>query len=238
MNPTEIIKSSKIAEEILAAIRHKEKCTVMFVDLVGSTEFKANNPDEFVWLKRLAIFLDTITQIIEPNGRVVKYIGDEIMAVFDGEDKLTQVVHTCENILEFCAKSPLDFRVKIGVEYGNVSLISFGSNSSSKRNKTNIPADPQGIVVDKCARIMHKALPNTIICSDGFFQAYIDKERWRFCGHFEAKGIKSLVDVYQLKTAIVEFNKIIISQHSMSLAECEKRVKELEEMIKELKSFH
>jgi len=55
---------------------------VTFVDLVGSTALK-RKAGQAEWLPTICRFLLLVTELVEQcRGRVVKYIGDEVLAVF------------------------------------------------------------------------------------------------------------------------------------------------------------
>src|SRR5688572_26153641 len=85
-------------------LRQKKSGVVMFIDMVGSTAFKDAHPDEEEWLARLVTFLSSVTSIVEQHGRVVKYIGDEVMALFDGDNSVMNAEHAAEQILSFCQR--------------------------------------------------------------------------------------------------------------------------------------
>lgn len=232
----EIGRLSGEAEDRLAALRRKESCVVMFIDLAGSTDFKDKNPDEAIWLPRLAFFLQTISWIVGGRGRVVKYIGDEVMAVFSGESAVLNAEHAAEEIISFCARqAKYEFAVKIGLDYGEVTLVDFFSSPDNYSNEMVIVGDPQGLVVDRCARITSRSVPGVVLCSESFYSASGSKQRWRKCGSFNAKGIRGSVRVYQLR-----YNNspnCVIRDEPMKIAECMKRLKELEEIVRELKSL-
>lgn len=241
MEIKEIIEKADIAENLLSQIRKKEACVIMFIDLVGSTEFKDKNPDEFIWLKRLAIFLNEISIIINEKGRVIKYIGDEIMAIFSDNSMAANAVHAVEKILLRFKELPYDFKIKIAIEYGEISFLTFNNSNKEDENHLkvlSIPDDPQGITVDKCARMMQLAKANTILCSDGFYSKYPDRERWKYCGKFKGKGIKVLIPVYQYRTSICASEEIVVNDQKMDIDDCNKRVIELESKLSELKNIH
>lgn len=67
---------------------------VVFVDLVGSTEFKqvhALEPER--WILRMMQFGEVIAAYaVQQGGRVIKYIGDEVMIGFDKPAHLDKAV--------------------------------------------------------------------------------------------------------------------------------------------------
>src|SRR5690606_31082913 len=74
-------------DEIGQKIRDSfREAVVVFIDMVGSNQFKVDHSDTpEKWIRRVFLFCDIITKYVEAlGGRVVKYIGDEVMAAFDG----------------------------------------------------------------------------------------------------------------------------------------------------------
>lgn len=166
MDIKEVVAAAAMVDSELEKLRSRVKLAVMFVDLVGSTEYKAKNPREEIWLPRLAKFLLGVTRIVEAEGRVVKYIGDEVMAVFDGDGAVLATEHAAEKILQFCDKLPNEkLQVKIEVDFGEVSLLDFSAPRGRSRGakRVGISADPNGLVVDRCARIASKGVAGVVL---------------------------------------------------------------------------
>src|SRR5688572_6600452 len=68
-----------------ALLKEAVEGCVMFVDLVGSTDFKQNHsPGEGLAKAHLHNLVVT-QQILKCGGRVVKYIGDAVMGFFEGD---------------------------------------------------------------------------------------------------------------------------------------------------------
>ena len=234
LSMTEILALAEQVEEGLAALRRKETLAVVFVDLVGSTEFKDGNPNEDVWLPRLATFLQSASNILSINGNVVKYIGDEVMATFPEPDGALHAEHAAEEIYAFCRRfTKYQFQVKIALDYGTASLVTFGSNDAD--DQPWILRDPQGMIVDRCARIIGRALPNTVLCSRNFFEARSMPRRWRRCGSFQAKGLRKKVEVFQLE--LEGSGRVEIGNNPMPLPECLKKLKELEGVVAAMKEL-
>jgi class 3 adenylate cyclase len=206
----------------------------MFVDLVGSTAYKEQNPAEEVWLARLAAFLTAVTEIVSAHGRVVKYIGDEVMAVFEASDAVLHAEHAAELIVSFCLRSgDMNFQVKIGLDLGKASFLTFpdlGQNGSA------MIGDPQGTVVDRCARIVGQALPNTILTSQSFVDASGSRSRWRLAGTLKPKGFSQKLRIFQLRFAESEGSSVVLREE-LSSVECQKELAETRRMLEELKAM-
>ena len=235
----EISKIISLAERVqrdLKRIRTKVSGSVMFVDLVGSTEYKATHPAEEDWLPRLATFLLSVTNIVQEHGRVVKYIGDEVMAFFEGPAPALHAAQAAERVLQFCKEfKQVSFRAKIALDYGSVSMLDFSAIRGSKKGAKIGRRDPNGLTVDRCARIMSKAVPDTILCSETFRAASNDKRRWRYVGAFRPKGIPNRVKVYQLTSDRAP--QVEVRDEKMTLPECIKRLTVVEHQLDETKAL-
>jgi class 3 adenylate cyclase len=210
---------------------------VMFVDLVGSTEYKAVHPAEEQWLPRLAQFLIGVTRIVEMHGRVVKYIGDEVMAAFEGDGAPLNAEHAAESILAFCEQlEGENLQVKIALDYGDVSLLNFASEDRAEGTDGR-PAlhslDPQGLVVDRCARLMSKASAGAVLCSAAFQGASRTPQRWGPIGEFRPKGFTDPISVFLLQTKGAP--TLNVEDEKMTLAECKKEVEKLQVQLAEAK---
>jgi class 3 adenylate cyclase/tetratricopeptide (TPR) repeat protein len=97
---------------------------VLFTDLVGSTELRARLGEETAEeLRRTHDRL--LTQIVEANsGRVVKGLGDGIMATFAGASDAVAAAVTIQQAIDRhnrSAKSPAAVEVRIGISAGDVT---------------------------------------------------------------------------------------------------------------------
>ena len=232
MEIAEVIRLADNVRRDLAKIRTRETGAVMFVDLAGSTDYKAHHPDEDEWLPRLATFLLSATRIIETNGRVVKYIGDEVMGFFNGPDAILDAEHSAERVLQFCAQfTQYSFQAKVALDYGSVSMLDFVADKKVRFGR----ADPNGLTVDRCARIMSKTPGGVVLCSAPFRSASAAKTRWRSAGSFRAKGIPQIVKVFQMNYGSAA--SITVKDAKMTLEECSKRLAKTEGQLDELRAF-
>jgi class 3 adenylate cyclase len=109
-------------EEFLTGVRggvsvDRVLATVMFSDLVGSTEQAARHGDR-AWRELLDAHDDLVAGAIERyRGRVVKTTGDGVLAIFDGPARAIQ----CASLLK-AAIRPLGLEVRAGLHTGEVEL--------------------------------------------------------------------------------------------------------------------
>jgi class 3 adenylate cyclase len=161
--------SIKFLEDALSAkaqISKLEKhIAVMFADLCDSTAYKLERGDVEGLLKTYRHNTIVIAAVTKAGGKVVKFIGDEVMATFDQHD-------ACDHALEAALEIQDEIRAlnkklsgardeeifsKIGINYGLTLMIQFPGNDAQ---------DPQGKIVDAAARIISLAKPNQILCSE------------------------------------------------------------------------
>jgi len=120
--------------------------TVLFTDIVGSTE-KAANLGDRRWKELLASHDRTLRDEVQrQNGRLVNTIGDGMLATFDGPGRAIRCAHALGRALE-----TLDIRIRAGLHTGEIEL----------REGDDIG----GIAVHIASRVMHEAGPGEVICS-------------------------------------------------------------------------
>ena len=168
------LANGKSLEE--TAFSKEREATIIFIDLAESTAFK----DKYGMVngvRKVIAFNQTITDIIKKHGdryvnegriqecEICKYIGDEVMVYIMGENSAriavdisiaiqTTLKHKNESINYEFGK----FKAKIGIDIGKVLFARYYNNS---------PLDPQGLTVDRAARIISLAKPYQILISKG-----------------------------------------------------------------------
>src|SRR6266513_2337380 len=100
----------------------RKLATVLFVDLVASTELVSGADPEVV-RRRVTTFFDAVSRCIEVHGGTVeKFAGDAVMAAFgipiSHEDDAERAVRAGLAILE--AVDELKLQARVGVESGQV----------------------------------------------------------------------------------------------------------------------
>ena len=183
----------------------KKPAVVAFIDLVGSTQFKKDHTHEpEVWILRLRRFFDIITNIVQKNhGEVVKYIGDEVMAVFKEPSRVLHAKQFLHHLADAQAKLTEIIRtpteIKIAIDEGEVYF--FGQDG-------HIPLDPQGLPVDRAARIAKYCKPGTILSSKEFKNLCSDVV-WSPAGEeIDLKGI-GMTKMYQFGPKTVNVEELI-----------------------------
>jgi len=174
---------------------------IVFIDIVGSTAFKLNYPtNPEIWILRVKQFSELLANAVKNcSGSVVKYIGDEVMASFDNvNDAQNLVARVAEIENSLRQGTGFETRVKIAVDFGFVYELKFEDHSIQ---------DPQGTVVDRCARIAKYGMPGEVLASSSFVEQ-TPKLNWKKAGAIELKGLGRQI-IYQLEHVTVSLEEKI-----------------------------
>jgi class 3 adenylate cyclase/CHASE2 domain-containing sensor protein len=107
----------------------KVDCTIVFADIRGFTPYTESTPPEAV-ANRLNTFLDSMVQsVFLYEGRVDKYIGDCVMAVFGSPVSVkNHALNACYASLDMVEKAgKLGLHIGVGINTGEVISGNFGS---------------------------------------------------------------------------------------------------------------
>lgn len=127
-------------------IRSRVLATLLFTDVVGSTELAARLGDGR-WRELLSRYFEEARHELERfGGREVKTTGDGMLATFDGS---ARALHCAAAIRRRANRD--DLHVRIGVHVGEVELVG---------------EDVRGVTVHEAARIMASAGQDEILVSD------------------------------------------------------------------------
>jgi len=134
--------------------------TVLFVDLVGSTQLVASADPEVV-RSRLSGFFDHISHCIAAHGGIVdRFAGDAVMAAFGlpvaHEDDAERAVRSALAIVD--AVEGLGLQVRIGIESGEIL---------SDETETTFAT---GIAINTAARLQQAAQPGEVLLGPGVEQ--------------------------------------------------------------------
>lgn len=150
-------------EDELSLGGEKKIMTVLFSDIRGFTSFsEKRDPGEV--MRVLNEVMNLQSDIInEYGGDIDKFVGDEIMAVFEGDDMVIRAVKAAEKInrtlKETCRDSENEVCVGIGINTGE--MISGNMGSGDRMDRTVI-----GDAVNLGARLCSIAGRHTIVISE------------------------------------------------------------------------
>src|SRR5438552_8405695 len=130
----------------------RKLATVLFVDLVSSTELLADVDPEVV-RRRVSRFFDQVSHcIVTHGGTVEKFAGDAVMAAFGiplaHEDDAERAVRAGLGILDLV--SDLGLQARVGIEAGEVVVDETDSTFAT------------GEAVNLAARLQQAAAPGEI----------------------------------------------------------------------------
>jgi class 3 adenylate cyclase len=127
------------------AISRRVLATILFTDIVGSTE-RAQGLGDKAWRELLKAHDATVRrEIVRFRGTEVKSLGDGFLAFFDGP---ARAIHCARAITE--AMVPLGIKIRAGLHTGEV-----------ERTKTDV----LGIALHLASRIMDKAAAGEVLIS-------------------------------------------------------------------------
>src|SRR5437588_7035640 len=176
---TQIMQSSKGQNELLAELeKFRRTVVVMFTDIKGSTAYFEKYGD-VAGLMMVHQCNDALRCIVEKHGgRVIKTIGDAIMATFEEcKGSVQASIEMQKSLVEFNAPKPEQDHVfiRIGLNYGSGIV------------KSN---DVFGDVVNVASRVESAAMPEQIVISDSVNQQVAPTGKFKLLhlGRFALKG--------------------------------------------------
>jgi adenylate cyclase len=156
----------------------RRSVAVLFSDIRGYTAFSESNPPEVV-VEMLNGYLDAQTAIIEAHeGDVDKFIGDEVVAVFQGGEKEHNAVATAlaiqralADLLE--AHPEWTLHVGVGIAAGEVVMGAIGS-------RDRLDFTVLGGVVNLASRLCDAAPPDGVLVAGAVRDMLADRDFVRF----------------------------------------------------------
>jgi class 3 adenylate cyclase len=191
--------SKFVSSATIQSIKNSDKGTkteiaIFFSDIRGFTSFSEKLSPEAV-VTHLNKILNVQTEIIQRyGGDIDKYVGDEIVALFFGEDKEKKACTSALEIQQYITQHQEEFAgltVGIGINTGEVIL---GMIGSEKRADYTVIGDH----VNFASRLCSKAKSGVTIISENTYQKI--KESVKTAGPFElkVKGKEQAQHVYAL----------------------------------------
>jgi class 3 adenylate cyclase/tetratricopeptide (TPR) repeat protein len=195
--------ASNVATGAPSPSRHREaerrQITVMFCDLVGSTQLSERlDPED------LQILIDAyrevcVTAIRRYEGHVARYFGDGVMVYFGWprahEDDAVRAVHAALEILSALAKipGPVTLAARIGVSSGPVVVGERGGTANSM--------DAVGETPNIAARLQALAAANSVVISESTKRLVSAAFDLQDLGLHELAGITNPLHVYRVRAA-------------------------------------
>ena len=170
--------------------------TLLFSDIRGFTSFSEDKPPETV-VQYLNKVLNIQTEIIHRNGGDIdKYVGDEVVALFSGEEAEFSACRAAIMIQNtFAENSDREYgglKVGIGINTGDVILGMIGSEK--RADFTTI-----GDNVNTASRLCSAAKMGQILISDSTFVPVKDEINTAGPYRLTVKGKNKTLRVYMLR---------------------------------------
>jgi class 3 adenylate cyclase len=163
--------------------------TMLFADLVGSTELATElDPEDL--RSRLEPFFDAARSALEQHGGTVeKYIGDAVMAVFGAPvahgDDPDRAIAAALSVIDRVSAIDGDLAVRVGIETGEVLAV---PDSGDLR--------VTGEAVNAAARLQQAASPGEVLVGERTARACRRAQLERN-GHVNAKGIENPLTAFR-----------------------------------------
>ncbi len=159
--------------------------TILFTDIVGSSQFYAESGDPKAFAQIRKHFDDIYPIVIKHDSAVVKTMGDAVMSAFS--DPLNAIKATAN--LQGCfheKREDLNFRIRVSVNMGPCIAVNLNSN-----------IDYFGRVVNTAANLQAFAKAGEIVFSDSMWQIREVRD------YFESQGINLKILETDTATSII-----------------------------------
>jgi class 3 adenylate cyclase/predicted ATPase len=194
-----------VGTEVAARVQHRDaefrQITVMFCDLVGSTQLSVNLDPEDYHKLIYAYQVECRTAIRRYDGQVARYLGDGVVAYFGWphahEDDAIRAVHAALEIVSALKKTsgPITLACRVSVCSGPVVV---GENGDSG---TSWSMDAVGETPHIAARLQTQAATNTVVISDSTRRLVSAAFDLQDLGPQELKGVPDPVRAYRVLAA-------------------------------------
>ncbi|MBF0196645.1 MAG: response regulator [Planctomycetes bacterium] len=167
---------------------------VIFIDIVGFTEYCATNPHEKI-IENFSELVQLYESMMASCGlEKIKTIGDAFLGVGrmlnkDLEDPLDQSVFFCKQFMKKARSLETGWQMRAGVHCGDLMGGIIG--------KDRLFFDIWGDVVNITSRIQNVAEPGDICMSGRAWHQLVENGKFTYLGKKEMKGINIPLDIYR-----------------------------------------
>ncbi|MGF1537213.1 MAG: adenylate/guanylate cyclase domain-containing protein [Elainellaceae cyanobacterium] len=180
----------------------ENRMSILFSDIRSFTELSERmEPEEsFQFINQY--FGVLAPRIRHNHGFIDKYIGDAIMALFDGEDNANNAVRAAvemQRALDLLNNQNRDIREPVGTGIGvHTGQLILGTVGTDKRMDSTVI----GREVNRASRLegLTKDYNARILISGQTFDALVDRNSYleRYLGKVRVKGVDELLRVYEI----------------------------------------
>src|SRR3989440_945447 len=170
----------------------RKLATVLFVDLVSSTEF-VDGQDPEITRRRVTTFFDGVSRCIQTHGGTVeKFAGDAVMAAFGiplaHEDDAERAVRAGLGVLELV--KDLGLQARVGIEAGEV-VVDERDSTFATGDAVNVPAP-----------LHQAAAPGEILVGDWPYRLTQGAMEVENAGPLELRGFRKPIPAYRALAAL------------------------------------
>lgn len=175
--------------------------TVLFSDIQGFTPMTEKTPAHEVVLRLNAYFDAMVRIVLRHGGTIDKFIGDAIMALFEGEDAGASGAVAAgremqKELEELRRLGATDFHIRVGVNTGDVILGDIGS-ISARRDYTCI-----GDAVNVASRLCYGCPTDAVHVGQETYRQLSDTPAAEKRTGFRVKGIDRDLETYVLSSEV------------------------------------
>jgi adenylate cyclase len=169
--------------------------TMFFSDIRGFTAFSEKREPEEV-IEMLNLYLRKQAEIVQKHGGDIdKYVGDELMAIFEGDDAERRAIGCAQEIQRTLRvvnkETEADIAIGIGINSGEV--VSGNMGSAERIDHTVL-----GNHVNLAARLCSKADRHQIIISENTYSKVQDLKAFKALEPIMVKGISEPIQTYEV----------------------------------------
>ena len=177
----------------------RRQLTVMFCDLVGSTELSSRfDPEDYREI--IAAYHSAVTRTVTGfDGFVAKYMGDGVLVYFGypqaHEDDAERAVRAGLGVIDAVARldvKPVEPQARVGIATGLVIVGDLIGEGSAQEQSV------VGETPNLAARLQALAEPDAVVIAAGTHRLLGDLFEYRDLGAVEVKGIAAPVRVWRV----------------------------------------
>ncbi len=194
----------------VVATGEKRPVTILFSDLKSHAAFKENAEEPAEVLRKVNYALSRQAELVERyGGQVDKFVGDRMMAVFKGEDRVWPAIRCAISIQHLLdAESDQGALVPgIGVSTGDAV---FGAVGSANRLDYGL----LGRAVHVAGRLADEAPPGDVLLSQEAYAKVQDRASAESLPPLKLQGIEEAVPIYSLSTGTIRQQQIASARTS------------------------
>lgn len=172
--------------------------TVLFCDLVGSTEW-STKVDAEDFGETIRTYHEVVTTVVQNSGgHVANLMGDGLLVLFGypvaHDDSARQAIRSALAAIDAMAQRQLGFDIRIGIHIGPVVISNIGPGGRSG-------ALALGETVNVAARVESAAEPGTVFVTDHLAQVVEGWFDFESAGLHQFKGLEHPIEIHRVTGA-------------------------------------